>query len=46
MSYGIHYGVGCALDLIGFIDSDWASDDTNHKYTSEYTLILGLGPIC
>jgi hypothetical protein len=22
MSYGIHYASGCALDLIGFIDSD------------------------
>jgi hypothetical protein len=46
MSYGIHYAVGCALDLIGFTDSDWAGDSTNHKLTSRYTLSLGSGPIC
>jgi hypothetical protein len=46
MSYGIHYAVGCALDLIGFTDSDWAGDSTDRKSTSRYTLSLGLGPIC
>jgi hypothetical protein len=46
MSYGIHYAVGCALDLIGFTDSDWAADGTYHKFNSGYTLSLGMGPIC
>jgi hypothetical protein len=46
MSYGIHYAVGCALDLIGFTDSDWVGDGTDRKSTSEYTLSLGSGPIC
>jgi hypothetical protein len=46
MSYGIHYEVGCALDLIGFKDSDCVGDSTDHKSTSRYTLSLGSGPIC
>ena len=46
MSYGIHYVVGCVLDLIGFTDSEWAGDSTYHKSTSGYNLSLGLGPIC
>jgi hypothetical protein len=41
MIYGIHYAFGCALDLIGFVDSDWVGDGTYHKSTSEYTLVLG-----
>jgi hypothetical protein len=31
MSYGIHYETGCALDLIGFTDLDWASDSIDRK---------------
>jgi len=46
MSYGIHYAVGCALDLIGFTDSYWTGDGTDHKSTSRYTITLGSGPIC
>jgi hypothetical protein len=46
MSYGIHYAVGCALDLIGFTNSYWDGDSTDHKSTFEYTLSLGSGPIC
>jgi hypothetical protein len=46
MSYGIHYAVGCALDLIGFTDSNWVGDRTDLKSMSGYTLSLGLGPIC
>jgi hypothetical protein len=41
MIYGIHYAVGCALDLIGFTDSNWAIDSTDHNSTSGYTLSLG-----
>jgi hypothetical protein len=46
MIYGIHYATGCALDLIGFTNSDWAGDDKDRKSTSRYTLSLGSGPIC
>jgi hypothetical protein len=46
MSYGIHYVVGCVLDLIGFTDLDWAGDGTDHKSTSRYTLSLVSIPIC
>jgi hypothetical protein len=46
MSYGIHYVVGCALDLIGFTDSYWAGDGIDCKSTSGYTLSLGSSPIC
>jgi hypothetical protein len=41
MSYGIHYAVGCALDLIGFTDSYWDGDITDRKSMSRYTLSLG-----
>jgi hypothetical protein len=46
MSYGIHYVASCELDIIGFIDSDWASDNTDQKSTSGYTLSLGSSLIC
>lgn len=46
MSYGIQYEVGCALNLIGFTDSDWAGDDIDHKSTSGCTISFGSGPIC
>jgi hypothetical protein len=46
MSYGIHYAVGCTLDLISFTDSDWDGDGIDRKSTSDYTLSLGSGPIC
>jgi hypothetical protein len=45
MSYGIHYVAGCALYLIGFIDSDWGGDSTDHRSKFGYTLSLGSGPI-
>jgi hypothetical protein len=46
MCYGIHYVVGCALDIISFTYSYWAGDSTYHKSMSKYTLSLGSGPIC
>jgi hypothetical protein len=46
MSYGIHFEVGSALDLIGFTDSYYVGDRIDHKSTSGYTLSLVLGPIC
>ncbi|XP_059068708.1 secreted RxLR effector protein 161-like [Cryptomeria japonica] len=46
ISYGIHYSVGCTLDLIVYTDSDWACDNIDHNSTSGYILSLGFGPIC
>ncbi|XP_057856875.2 secreted RxLR effector protein 161-like [Cryptomeria japonica] len=46
ISYGIHYSVGCTLDLIGYTDSDWAGYSIDRKSTSGYVLSLGFGPIC
>jgi hypothetical protein len=43
---GIHYVEDSTLDLIGFIDSDWAGDSIDRKSTSSYSLSLGSGPIC
>jgi hypothetical protein len=45
MSYGIHYTVGCALDLIGFTNSDWDGDSIDRKSTSNYTLSFRSGLI-
>jgi hypothetical protein len=33
------------LDLIGFTDSNWASDNIDRKSISSYSLSLGSGPI-
>jgi hypothetical protein len=33
-SFGIHYATGSSLDLVGYTDSDWAGDRTDHKSTS------------
>jgi hypothetical protein len=35
---------GCALDLMGFINSDWDGDSVDHKSTSRYMLSLGSVP--
>jgi hypothetical protein len=45
-SHGIHYVVGCTLDLVSYTDSYWVGDSTDHKSTSGYVLSLGSGPIC
>jgi hypothetical protein len=34
------------LDIIGFTDSDWAGDNTDHKSTFSYSLSIGSKPIC
>jgi hypothetical protein len=39
-TFGIHYEIYSTLDLIGFTDSDWAGDNTDHKSTSGYSLSL------
>eukprot|EP00253_Pinus_taeda_P022063 PITA_22063 len=46
ITYGIHYAANCSLNLIGFTDSDWASDTIDRKSTSGYVLSLGSDPIC
>lgn len=42
---GIHYHGGVDIDLIGLIDSDWASDLDHQKSTSGYNFSLGSSPI-
>ena len=44
-THGIFYKAKSDLDLIGFTDSDWASDNTDQKYTSGYVFMLAEGPI-
>ena len=44
-THGIFYKAKSDLDLIGFTDSDWASDNTDRKSTSGYVLILVEGLI-
>jgi hypothetical protein len=46
ITFGIHYATDSTLYLIGFIDSDWAGDNTDRKSTSGYSLSLGSRPIC
>jgi hypothetical protein len=46
ITFGIHYVAKSTLDLIGFTDSDWASDSIDHKSTSSYSLSLRSRPIC
>jgi hypothetical protein len=46
ITFGIHYAVDSTLYLIGFTDSDWVGDSTDHKSTSGYSLSLGSRPIC
>eukprot|EP00253_Pinus_taeda_P015191 PITA_15191 len=45
ITFGIHYEVGTALNLLGFTDSDWVGDNIDRKSTSGYLLSLGSGPI-
>jgi hypothetical protein len=46
ITFGIHYATDSTLDLIGFTDSDWASNSIDNKSTFGYSLSLGFGPIC
>eukprot|EP00253_Pinus_taeda_P023454 PITA_23454 len=46
ITFGIHYAVGSALNLLGFTDSDWVGDSIDRKSTSGYSLSLGSSPIC
>jgi hypothetical protein len=40
INYGVLHASVPALDLMGFIDSDWAGENTDHKSTFEYTISL------
>ena len=40
-TYDIHYVVDSELELVGYIDSDWAGDSIDRKYTSRYVFMFG-----
>jgi hypothetical protein len=46
ITFGIHYATDSTLDLIGFTDSDWIGDNTDHNSTSGCSLSLSSGPFC
>ena len=43
-THGIFYKAKSDLDLIGFTNSDWASDNTDQKSTLGYLFMLAEGP--
>ena len=45
IQFGIHYSVGGKPLLVGFTDSDWASDPDDRKSTVGYVFSLGSRPI-
>ena len=44
-THGIHYVAQSSLELVGFIESDWAGDNTDRKSNSRYVFMLVDGPI-
>jgi hypothetical protein len=46
ITFGIHYAADSTLDLIGFTDSDGASNSIDCKTTFSYSISLSSGPIC
>ena len=44
-THGIFYKSKYDLELVGFIDSDWAGDKTDQKSTSRNVFMLIEGPI-
>ena len=46
ITFRIHYAAGTTLNLLCFIDSDWAADNIDRKSTSGYSLSIGSSPIC
>ena len=44
-TYGIHYAANSELELVGYIDSNWAGDYIDRKYTFGYVFMFGGGPI-
>eukprot|EP00253_Pinus_taeda_P016540 PITA_16540 len=45
-SFGIFYAADCTLSLIGYTDSDWTGDGTDHKSTSGYVFNFGSRHFC
>lgn len=45
VQFGIHCSVEASPLLVGFTDSDWASDPDDWKSTAGYVFTLGFGPI-
>ena len=45
IQFGIHYNTGGKPLLVGFTDSDWASDPDDRKSTAGYVFSLGSGPV-
>eukprot|EP00253_Pinus_taeda_P018195 PITA_18195 len=45
VQFGIHYSEEASPLLVGFTDSDWASDPDDRKSTTGYVFTLGSGPI-
>eukprot|EP00253_Pinus_taeda_P036074 PITA_36074 len=45
VQFGIHYNAEASPLLVGFTDSDWASDPFDRKSTASYVFTLGSGPI-
>jgi hypothetical protein len=45
VQFGIHYSSGGTPLLVGFTDSDWASDPNDRKSTTGYVFSLGSGPV-
>ena len=44
-THGIHYAAQSSLELVGFTNSNWESDNTDRKSTSRYVFMLVDGPI-
>ena len=44
-TYDIHYAIDSKLELVGYIDSNWAGDSIDQKSTSGYVFMSGGGPI-
>ena len=43
--FGVNYVVGSPLELVGFYDSDWASDPIDRKSTLGYVYMISQVPI-
>ena len=45
IQFGIHYSIGGEPLLVGFTNSDWASDPDDRNSTACYVFSLGSGPV-
>ena len=44
-TYDIHYAADSELEMVGYTNSNWASDSIDQKSTSRYVFMFGCGPI-